>query len=68
MIYLCVLTISDTAVVENSNTMESGFEDDFAPMQSSNGVVAEDSSFILGQDEPEVPEESPKKDSEVGKL
>jgi len=59
-------TISDTAVVENSNTMESGFEDDFAPMQSSNGVVAEDSSFILGQDEPEVPEESPKKDSEVG--
>ena len=28
--------------------MESGFEDDFAPMQSSNGVVPEDSSFILG--------------------
>ena len=47
--------------------MESGFEDDFAPMQSSNGVVAEDSSFILGQDEPEVTEESPKKNSEGGK-
>merc|ERR1712141_552201 len=57
---------SVTAVVENSNTMESGFEDDFAPMQSSNGVVAEDSSFILGQDEAEVPEESPKKNSEGG--
>merc|ERR1712141_168845 len=55
-----------TAVVEISNTMESGFEDDFAPMQSSNGVVAEDSSFILGQDEAEVPEESPKKNSEGG--
>ena len=47
--------------------MESGFEDDFAPMQSSNGVVPEDSSFILGQDEAEVPEESPKKNSEGGK-
>jgi len=46
--------------------MESGFEDDFAPMQSSNGVVPEDSSFILGQDEAEVPEESPKKNSEGG--
>merc|ERR1712156_1176669 len=57
---------SDTAVLEISNTMESGFEDDFAPMQSSNGVVAEDSSFILGQDEPEVTEESPKKNSEGG--
>ena len=68
LIYLCVLThSSDTAVLKISNTMESGFEDDFAPMQSSNGVVAEDSSFILGQDEPEVTEESPKKNSEGGK-
>ena len=62
--------------------MESGFEDDFAPMQSSNGVVAtEDSSFILAQDEAEASviepeetepepaaEESPKKDSEGGKC
>merc|ERR1712083_836920 len=50
----------------HGDIMESGFEDDFAPMQSSNGVVPEDSSFILGQDEAEVPEESPKKNSEGG--
>ena len=37
--------------------MESGFEDDFAPMQSSNGAK-EDDSFILNE------EESPKKNSE----
>ena len=43
--------------------MESGFEDDFAPMQSSSGVV-EDAPFILGEDE----EESPKKASDEGKL
>ena len=39
--------------------MESGgFEDDFAPLQSSNGTVKEDDSFILND------EESPKKNSE----
>ena len=39
--------------------MESGgFEDDFAPLQSSNGTAKEDDSFILND------EESPKKNSE----
>ena len=37
--------------------MESGFEDDFAPMQSSNGTK-EDDDLILNE------EESPKKNSE----
>ena len=43
--------------------MESGFEDDFAPMQSSTGKTAtiDDDSLILGD------EDSPKKTSE-GKL
>ena len=35
-----------------------GFEDDFAPLQSSNGTTKEDDSFILND------EESPKKNSE----
>ena len=41
--------------------MESGFEDDFAPMQSSNGT-ADDPPLILGE------EESPKKNSEGKNL
>ena len=43
--------------------MESGFEDDFAPMQSSAGKTAtiDDDSLILGD------EDSPKKTSE-GKM
>ena len=55
--------------------MESGFEDDFAPMQSSNGAPApnapppvsapiDDAPFILGEDV----EESPKKTSEGEKF
>ena len=54
--------------------MESGFEDDFAPMQSSNGAPAptappvsapiDDAPFILGDDV----EESPKKTSEGEKF
>ena len=46
--------------------MESGFEDDFAPMQSSNGVVAtEDSSFILAQDEAEPSVIEPEEEEET---
>ena len=40
--------------------MESGFEDDFAPMQSSNGTV-DDPPLILANEQ----EESPQKNSEV---
>merc|ERR1711936_616022 len=45
----------------NNTKMESGFEDDFAPMQSSTGKTAtiDDDSLILGDED-----DSPKKTSE----